>query len=219
MLAPRRVNIPAVPDPPSSLFDEIQPETSRQLLLAALEAFAARGYHATTTRDIAQRAGKSPAAVYVHYRAKEDLLLELSRIGHQDVLQAVEAALADAGTPSERVQRFVRTFATWHAEHHALARVIQYEIHALPPAGYEQVRGLRRRIDRLLRAELQRGEQTGELAIDDLGGTTLAILSLCIDIGRWYTPDSRRRPAAVGELYADLALRMVRVSGEGGTRP
>lgn len=35
---------------------EVTPEAARRLLVAAVEAFAERGYHATTTRDIAGRA-------------------------------------------------------------------------------------------------------------------------------------------------------------------
>src|SRR4051794_6434574 len=59
------------------------PGASRRLLMGAVDAFAERGYHATTTRDIASRAGMSPAALYVHYRSKEELLFQLIRIGHQ----------------------------------------------------------------------------------------------------------------------------------------
>jgi AcrR family transcriptional regulator len=49
---------------------EVTPEAARKLLVAAVEAFAERGYHATTTRDIAGRAGMSPAALYIHYKTK-----------------------------------------------------------------------------------------------------------------------------------------------------
>lgn len=195
-----------------ALFGQTTPETSRRLLLAALEAFAEQGYHATTTRDIARRVGRSPAAVYIHYRSKDDLLVELSRIGHQDVLRTVEDAVAEAGPPAEVVRRFVTRFAAWHAEYHALARVVQHERRALPPAAAEEVRTLRRRFEPLLRAELVRGGKTGEFTISDLDGTTLAILSLCIDVARWYEPGGGRKPAAIGELYADLVLRMLRTS-------
>ena len=40
----------------------VQPEPARRLLVAGLELFAAQGFHGTTTRDIAARAGMSPAA-------------------------------------------------------------------------------------------------------------------------------------------------------------
>lgn len=113
------------------------------------------------------------------------------------------------GEPPVRLRRFVRDFAAWHAENQPLARVIQYELGALPAEAYEEVASLRRRIERLLQAELRRGRDSGAFRIDDVTGTALAILSLCIDIARWYTPSGRRRPAAIGDLYAELALRMV----------
>ena len=42
-----------------------------------------------------------------------------------------------------------------------------------------------------------------------VGGTTLAILSLCVDVARWFNVNGTRTPEEVGELYADLVLRMV----------
>ena len=53
-----------------------------RLLEAAVDSFAARGFHGTTTRDIAAAAGMSPAALYVHHRSKEDLLHLIARTGH-----------------------------------------------------------------------------------------------------------------------------------------
>lgn len=41
-------------------------------------------------------------------------------------------------------------------------------------------------------------------------GTALAVLSLCIDLARWYHPDPDRTSDDVGTLCADLALRMVK---------
>jgi hypothetical protein len=43
----------------------------------------------------------------------------------------------------------------------------------------------------------------------DVHGTTLAVLSLCIDVARWFNVDGPRTPDEVGALYADLVLRMV----------
>ena len=45
--------------------------------------------------------------------------------------------------------------------------------------------------------------------VPDLPGTALALLSLVVDVARWYDPAGARSPEDVGALYADLALRMV----------
>ena len=55
--------------------------TRARLLDAATAAFAEKGFHGTTTRDIATAAGMSSAALYVHHKSKEELLYLISRTG------------------------------------------------------------------------------------------------------------------------------------------
>ena len=71
------------------LWDHVTPESSRRLLMAALEAFATLGFEGATTREIAGRAQMSPAAVYVHYKAKLDLLQEICEVAHRAVWATV----------------------------------------------------------------------------------------------------------------------------------
>lgn len=198
-----------------ALWAGIESESSRRLLLAALASFAERGFHAATTRAIADGAGMSPAAVYVHYNSKSDLLYEISRIGHQSVLDVVEEALATASDdPEHRVRRLVAAFARWHADHHVVARVIQYELKALPPRQFRRIAKLRKRFEELLAAELQSGVEAGAFDVPEVEATTLAILSLCIDLARWYHPGvDHQTSEQVGDFYADLAARMILAGG------
>ncbi|MEO3975399.1 TetR/AcrR family transcriptional regulator [Streptomyces sp. CAU 1734] len=190
-------------------WDEVVPEAARKLLVAAVAAFAERGYHATTTRDIAGRAGMSPAALYIHYKTKEELLHRISRIGHDRALAVLTAASERGGTPSERLAGAVSSFVRWHAGRHDTARVVQYELDALSDEHRTEIVGLRRRSDAVVREILRDGVETGEFDVPDVPGTTLAVLSLCIDVARWFNIRGHRTPEEVGELYADLVLRMV----------
>ncbi|MEU2429753.1 TetR/AcrR family transcriptional regulator [Streptomyces sp. NPDC007861] len=197
---------------------EVTPEAARRLLVAAVEAFAERGYHATTTRDIAGRAGMSPAALYIHYKTKEELLHRISRIGHDRALEILEAAAGSGGTAAERLADAVRSFVRWHAGHHMTARVVQYELDALSEEHRTEIVGLRRRSDAAVRRILKEGVAAGEFDVPDVPGTTLAVLSLCIDVARWFNVQGRRTPDEVGALYADLVLRMVGSGAQTGAR-
>jgi AcrR family transcriptional regulator len=53
--------------------------TRDRLLAAASTLFAERGFHATTVRDIAERAGVNVAAANYHYGSKKALYLEVLR--------------------------------------------------------------------------------------------------------------------------------------------
>ncbi|MEU5975309.1 TetR/AcrR family transcriptional regulator [Streptomyces sp. NPDC047315] len=188
---------------------EVEPDAARKLLVAAVEAFAERGYHATTTRDIASRAGMSPAALYIHYKTKEELLHRISRIGHTRALAVLSAAAERGGTPSEQLAEAVGSFVRWHAGRHDTARVVQYELDALAPEHRTEIVALRRQSDAVVREILRAGVESGEFDVPDVPGTTLAVLSLCIDVARWFNVRGSRTPEEVGALYADLVLRMV----------
>ncbi|GAB2841770.1 TetR/AcrR family transcriptional regulator [Lentzea nigeriaca] len=195
-----------------ALLDEtwrsITPDAARRMLIAAAHAFAGKGYHATTTRDIASLAGMSPAAVYIHYRSKEELLFNISLVGHETSLNLLSSITG--ADPVERLRNAVKAFAGWHAEFHTTARVVQYELGALTPEHHAQVAQLRRGIEKQMRSFIADGVAEGVFDVPDLKGATLAVLSLCIDVARWYQPGGKRTPDEIGALYADLVLRMVR---------
>jgi AcrR family transcriptional regulator len=199
------VNVSAVTSP--LVWEHVQPAAARRLLTGAIDAFAEQGFQATTTRDIASRAGMSPAALYVHYPSKERLLFEISLYGHRAALDVLRSADTEPSA-ADRLRSMVAAFTCWHAEHHTIARVVQYELAALSPEHLAEVATIRRSISAQIEQVLTDGVEDGSFAVDDLPGTTLAVLSLAIDVARWYTPH-RGDPAALGKLYSDLAHRMV----------
>lgn len=183
--------------------------TRARLLDAALSSFSARGFHGTSTRDIADAAGMSPAAVYTHYPTKEQLLFQISLQGHLEIRSVVEQARATAGAPDERLSAMMAAFVAWHAECHVSARVIQYEMAALTPEHFAEVSAVRRTIEQMFRAALDDGNRAGVFDVPDVGLTSMALLSLGIDVARWYRPDGSWTTPAIARHYQDLALAMV----------
>jgi len=184
-------------------------DAPRRMIDAAVEAFAENGYHATTTRDIAARAGLSPAALYVHYPSKAALLARISLEGHEAALDLVTGAAAGPGDAATRLGRLVARFTAWHAEHHRVARVVQYEYGALPEDARADVARLRRRIEQVVEDLIRAGIAEGTMDAAQPRRVARAILSLCVDVARWYDPAGRDGPADLGRLHAELAVRMV----------
>jgi len=193
------------------------PASARRLLIAAVDAFAARGYHGTSTRDIADRAGLSPAGVYVHFASKEDLFYRINLLGHQETLRNAVLAVQSVGDagPARRLHAVIEAQTTWQARHHTTARVVEYDLSALSPEHYEEISSLRRRIAALVRGVLDAGVEAGVFDVPDVDGTTLALLSMVTDVARWYPSNTRQSPEELGKLYADLALRMAAPHGRG----
>lgn len=174
-----------------------------------MESFAAKGFHGTTTRDIASGAGMSPAALYVHHRSKEELLHQISRSGHEATLALVRAAVATSADPREQLLAVVRAFVVHHAEGHTWARIVNYELAALSPEHLEEIAGIRRDIEQEMRDVVEHGVAAGVFATPDPHMTALALLSLGIDVARWYRDEGSWTPAQIADHYCTLALRIV----------
>jgi AcrR family transcriptional regulator len=189
---------------------DIEPAVVRRLMVAATQEFSARGYHATTTRDIASRAGLSPAGVYVHFKSKEEVLYRITLVGHQQSLKHITASVTGVADPVARLRAMVSDYSAWHASHHVPARVIQYELGALSDEHFAEVAALRRGINAVVRETLEYGVERGVFDVPDIGGAALVLLSLGIDVARWYRADGERTPESIGTLHADMAERMFR---------
>jgi AcrR family transcriptional regulator len=188
----------------------LRPEATRDRLFeAAVSAFAAKGFHGTTTRDIASAAGMSPAALYVHHRSKEEILYRISRRGHEDTLALVRAALASSDDPVEQVRAVVRDFVVHHARGHTTARIVNYELSALDEPHLAEIRQLREAIDAEVQALVRAGVEAGAFTCRDPRLAAAALLSLGIDIARWYEEQGGWSPEELGEAYADIAVRIV----------
>jgi AcrR family transcriptional regulator len=75
-----------------------------QLLDAAARLFRARGFHATSMRDIAKAVGMLSGSIYYHFDSKDEMLLAVYEEGERRVAEAVDAAVADEAEPWRRLE-------------------------------------------------------------------------------------------------------------------
>jgi AcrR family transcriptional regulator len=189
------------------------PPVARRLLTSAVACFARKGFEATTTRDIGTGAGLSTAALYVHFSSKEEALFAIMRIGHQRALEALGPPAARGGDrdPVTVMADLVRGLVGWHARHHIVARVCQHELSALTPEHSQEIMAVRKGITDVFRFAVSRGVAAGVFDVDDVNRVVRPILSLGVDLVRWYRLDGADSPEKLGEVYAGLALRMLGV--------
>lgn len=84
-------------------------DTRRHIQQAALELFTKQGYERTSLRQIAERLGVTKAALYYHFKAKEDILTALfeERIGPvTEVIEWAQAEPAGLATKQEALRRY-----------------------------------------------------------------------------------------------------------------
>ncbi len=137
----------------------------QRLLQAAARLFGARGYAATTVRDVLRAAGVTAPVLYYHFGNKEGLWLALVREGLARLEAAQQAATAGAGTAADRIRGLCRATFEVRRQHADLHRVV-WEILAGPPAAVPRLdlRDLASRFVARLQGMVEEGVASGELA-------------------------------------------------------
>jgi AcrR family transcriptional regulator len=98
----------------------------------AAELFAGNGYHETTMRDIAKRAGMLPGSIYYHFPSKEDLLAAIYEEGVSRLLARIDAAdPGQTAPPWSRLEAVMTAHVEAILDRSAYARVM---VRVLPDA-------------------------------------------------------------------------------------
>jgi AcrR family transcriptional regulator len=181
-----------------------------RLLRAALAVFSRRGFHGATTREIAELAGFSPGALYTWFGSKTELLFELARFGTEDALRHVSSVEIGGANPLDVLRLRTRAHVVWHARNHTVARVTNYELRALDPEHRKQIVVLRKKYERMIRDAVVTAIDAKQATTTDAEVVALAILSLGIDVARWFSPDGRLSADELGEYYSEMVIRMVK---------
>jgi AcrR family transcriptional regulator len=94
------------------------------VLRAAIEKFAAKGFAATTTRELASELGFTKATLYYYFPTKEDILLALLVPVAEGLEQLVEEANPLAPLNAAQRRQLLAGFVDFHFTHGRAVRVL-----------------------------------------------------------------------------------------------
>jgi TetR/AcrR family transcriptional regulator, fatty acid metabolism regulator protein len=98
------------------------------ILEAAIDVFAAKGFHHARISDIARKAGVADGTIYLYFRNKDDVLLSIFEEKMELLLAGLRGALEGVHDPSEKVRTFARYHFRQVQDHRTLAEVLQIEL-------------------------------------------------------------------------------------------
>jgi AcrR family transcriptional regulator len=181
--------------------------TEEAIRSAAIELIAARGFEATTLREIAEKVGVQPGTIYRYFPSKAQLLVELL-VEHLEFLLEQWALRRPAtDDPVERL----RAFVDFHVRSHTLRRrevfVANMELRSLAPADRRRVVSLRRRYEDLLTDILRDGVERGAFQLPDARIATFAILAMLTGVGAWYREGGRLGKRELIDMYTRMVMQ------------
>ncbi len=180
------------------------------VLEAALRLFAEQGYAGTSVRDIAKVVALKPATLYSHFPSKAHILAEIVRLGHEEQVRSVRAALlASAPDPKDQILAYVRGHVTTHATYPMLCIVANAELHMLDNDLAQQSLQQRQFSEQLLFDVVQRGIDLGAFNVPHAWLAMAAIGGMGLRIAYWYTSDFDQSIESLAAIYGEYALRIL----------
>jgi AcrR family transcriptional regulator len=165
--------------------EELVERRRTQIIEAAYEVFATKGYTATGIADIAERLGMGHGTFYRYFKNKRDILDQVVDYGVQRIMQALELETAEPAKTLEEFQDQLRRigerlFALFDAEP-GLGQVVLLEATSIDEELTQRVLGLVDTFGSLTAAFLAMGVKRGFLRKDldaDSAGRAVTALVL-----------------------------------------
>ncbi len=189
-------------------------------LEAALVEFAAQGYHGTSVREIAARAGLSVPGLYHHYPSKQSLLQGLLELTMLDLLDRSEQAVAQAGPdPVDQFDAVVESLLRFHMFRQEQAFIGSTEIRSIDDGYRETYVGYRDRQQRMVDDIVVAGTATGAFTTTAPKGAGRAVATMCVGVSTWYRVDGEMGPDELIAQNLDFARAVVGGAPRGPAAP
>ncbi len=188
-----------MPASAASVVESVAPQRRRsgpdrwpELVTAAAELFAEKGYEGTSLRDVAERVGMLKGSLYHYINSKTDLLVHVLREAHERGVKSLSAIAAEDGPADERLEALVAAHARYVCtESVYTASFIEAHRHLAPDRAQEFVaaeRAYRLAIESLI----ARGQAEGSLRDDlDPKVAALCLLGFLNSLHDWVSPARR----------------------------
>ncbi|MFE7746511.1 TetR family transcriptional regulator [Nocardia sp. NPDC057455] len=185
---------------------EFAPLDVDPVLAAALASFVEIGYHGTTVRGLARRAGTSVPGLYHHYRDKHELLVRILDLTMDELHWRVGAARAEGRDSIHRVRLIVEALALFHTHRRDLGFIGASEMRSLSPGERARIARSRRDIQAILDDAIAEAHAEGRIAVPQIRAAGRAIATMCTAIPQWFRESGPATPEEVAAQYGDFAL-------------
>ncbi|MGD8882250.1 MAG: TetR/AcrR family transcriptional regulator [Desulfobacterales bacterium] len=188
---------------------ELVDRRRRQIADAAVQLFIEKGFHKTTTRQIAGAAGFSIGSLYEYFASKEDILYLVCESIHAEVERGVTIAMSQATGGQDALSAVIREYFKVCDRMSDFILLIYQETQSLPIQWQKRVLENELRITGLFIEALARIASTGELPnLDErsleLTAHNIVVLGHMWTFRRWFLT----RHYSI-EDYIDLQSKLI----------
>ncbi|MBF8668357.1 TetR/AcrR family transcriptional regulator [Pseudomonas putida] len=180
----------------------------RQILDAAADVVAQRGYANTMLAEIAARIEVQPGALYYHFESREHLFTEVLRQGMEDAhdhMQKVMQDLPDNATPIQRLEAGIHAHFATQFFGSSYSRASYRIIGEIPDEMRITVQAKQKSYRKFLVSLVRSAVDAGELESVDCETFVFLLLGAINYVPQWFNTHGRM---GANEVY-DLLVKMI----------
>ena len=167
------------------------------ILDTSAKLFSQHGYKEVSIRDIAQACGMTNAALYYHFKNKEDLFLAMLQRDHEKTLAALRKAATGPGDLREDLKRLVAQYAAIGCERRQSFQTLRRDLSNVEDMrGHKLFAEMRSSVLRPLEERLAQAQADGEIQAGDTRLYARLLHGLIIALTHEGQPDKPRKASA-----------------------
>lgn len=177
-----------------------------EIVRAATDLFSRKGFHATTTQELADAVGLVKGTLYYHIGNKEKLLFKIHQEVTEDGIRRWTELAGRRLPAAETLRLMIIEHCRVMDRYRDAVAIFSEEMKHLAPALRRRLVARRDVYHGLLESTIEQGVAAGELCTPSPRLASLTILGMLNGMYRWYRPGGRLQPDEVGAVFADLVL-------------
>ena len=158
----------------------------REAVRSAAAVFAEKGYHGSSTRDIAEHMGIKQGSLYYYFKSKEDALSEVCLYGMQDYVERMKSISASDQTFEAKLVATVTSHVTKYHDKNEALRVYNAERLYLPESKRKKLKelgtGYRQQLEEIFEAAVRDGSIRSSI---DCRFAAHAVIGMCNSWGEF----------------------------------
>ena len=191
-----------------------QRRRTAEIIDAAANVFARRGFHGASTQDIADVLGVRQASLYYYFPSKEVALEMVCARGVEGFVEAAISVTEAPGSASKKLAGLIASHLSPLRDRGDYMQVFLNERRHLPAESRRRIGRHSRAIERIFEDVLRTGVEGGEFRPDtDVRLTALAILGMANAVATWYGKEKQQPIERIADMFASLVLDGIRKKG------
>ncbi len=185
-------------------------EKHHLILEAAITVFATQGYYKTTVAQIAREAGVADGTIYLYFKNKEDLLLQIFSFRATEIFDQFYDAVAHCDHSEEKLRTLIRAQLQAFQENKELAVVFHAESRQVRKCAAltEQVNQISKQYRDLIGEIVETGQEEGCMRKDLYLGLVKRFILGAVEevINTWVLAGGRYDLASMADPLVDLCM-------------